>query len=152
MKDDQVIDNQEQMIDYLNQQISDLKHERDLAVSSLSMERDEAILAYEQMSDAFSEIMRNADRMKAVSRYAAFAMSGLLADGTFMAVVSDECKGHTTSESGDRRLDRKMVASISFDFGEAMYDEQVARTGVQATNCRRKEPDLAHNEKVQESP
>ena len=46
----------EEQIAGLKQQISDLKHERDLAVSTLSFQLDEAVLAYEQMSDAYNKL------------------------------------------------------------------------------------------------
>jgi DNA-binding transcriptional MocR family regulator len=46
----------EELIAELKQQISDIKHERDLAVSTLSMQLEEAVLAYEQMSEAYNRL------------------------------------------------------------------------------------------------
>jgi hypothetical protein len=48
----------EQLISDLKQQISDIKHERDLAVSTLSMQLEDAALAYEQMSDAYNRLRK----------------------------------------------------------------------------------------------
>jgi chromosome segregation ATPase len=45
-------------ISELKQQISDIKHERDLAVSTLSMQLEDAALAYEQMSDAYNRLRK----------------------------------------------------------------------------------------------